>query len=64
MKLGGILLVVIGVFLFANALTDKSLTVGNVKFASGTDAAMFLLALGLILFAVAFVADIFSRKKI
>lgn len=63
MNLTGILLVAIGVFLFANALADRDLTVGDFKFASGTDAGIFLIALGTILFALAFIAGKIFRKK-
>ncbi|MEP6925758.1 MAG: hypothetical protein ABI954_14925 [Pyrinomonadaceae bacterium] len=63
MNLVGILLVAIGVFVFANTLSGKSFIIGSFKFPGGSDAAMFLIALGLILFAASFFAGKIFRKK-
>ena len=63
MNFGGILLVVIGVFVFANALSGKSFVVGNFRLPGSADAAMFLIMLGLILFAVSFVVGKFFSKQ-
>ena len=63
MNLLGILFVVIGVFVFANTLSGKSFVVGNLRLPGSTDTAMFLIMLGLILFAVSFIAGKFSGKQ-
>ncbi len=63
MNFGGVLLVLIGVFVFANALAGKSFVVGNLRLPGSADAAMFLIVLGLILFAISFVVGKFFRKQ-
>lgn len=63
MNLGGILLVVAGVFVFANALSGKSLIIGSFKVSGSDDVAMLLIAIGLILFAASFFADKIFKKK-
>jgi hypothetical protein len=63
MNLIGIFLVLIGVFVFANTLSGKSFVVGNLRLPGGTDTAMFLIMLGLILFALSFIADKIFRKQ-
>ncbi len=59
----GILLTVIGVFIFANAFSGKSFVVGNLRLPGSADTAMFLIMLGLVLFAVSFIAGKFSGKQ-
>ncbi len=63
MNLGGIWLVIIGVFVFANALSGKSFVVGNLRIPGSTDVGMFFIALGLILLALAFITDKIFRKR-
>lgn len=62
MQLAGILLVVIGVFVFANALSGKSFVASGLKFSGGADTGMFFIALGLILFALSFIASKIFNK--
>lgn len=64
LNFGGALLALAGVFVFANAIAGRSLSLGNFKIASGADAGMFLLVAGLMLFAASFVTGKLLKKKL
>lgn len=59
----GTLLILIGVFIFANSLSGRTFVIGAVKIPGNSDLGFFLIVLGMILFALSFIAGKFLRKK-
>lgn len=64
MNLAGILLVLVGVFVFGGAISGKDFSIGAAKLPSNVEVGFFLIMLGLIMFGLSFVAGkILGRKS-
>lgn len=63
LKLCGILLILIGVFVFANAFAGRSSVVGDVAFGSDVETGFFAMMLGMILFGAAAIISKFVEKR-
>lgn len=63
MNLGGVLLVILGVFVFANSLSGRNVIIGAINLPSDTESGFGFIILGLILFGLSLIAGRFLRRK-
>jgi hypothetical protein len=60
-NLTGAMLVLAGVFVFANSFSGRAFSIGAIKIASSADLGFLLIVLGMILFGLSFVIGKFWR---
>lgn len=63
LNFGGALLILIGVFVFANSFSGKTFLIAAIKIPGSADAGFLMIALGMILFGLSFVAGKFLKEK-
>jgi hypothetical protein len=63
MSFGGILLIAVGVFIFANVLSGRTFNLNGMKLPNDADTSVFCIALGTILFGLSVIISRFLGKK-
>lgn len=63
MNLIGALLILFGVFVFANSFSNKTFVIGAMKIPASADLGFLLIVLGMILFGLSFIAGKFLRQN-